>query len=542
MPLNLARPPHSCRLASNRQPAIIAASFTYFRGTAVRSASHVHNLARSARCHLLKRTAAAADDAIPQVSSETGGSGDGGDQDDNRDGPGDWDEDRNGRWNRSAATILAAVICSFVLIILRAFSKKKRTQQAKRTGLQDPEAESVLGAAQGDGPARLREDISALKRLQREAFEQLVIVNARLDQLQDNLDDKAAERAKRLVVDLGYPLTPPGLARTPLALTGVLDTSAVATFSQVDDDNVSSGADAQAHGNPCMRAVAQGRAGNAMFQIHGHAAPSLAAGAASISIDKVLYALKGATWRVLAFPFGGRGSDATSNLNPQAGVGLSALSAASSGVQHDCQGSGAAFTRSFGASSLTGGFFSHDGVSSGLLQATTTAGGLSLSLTAAQHGPPFRLPFLGQASSATPMAHSEIGSTQDLEASSVSSTAFETRRQAVTLAGSCTIAEELRGCAWIAQHDLSDAEREWGISLCSSPDTDGNSWSVSMGRLQHAATASGTAALAAEALCQIPVSDGLMLSLKNKLHSATGFDVLNSKLRTYYSALSAERL
>lgn len=34
---------------------------------------------------------------------------------------------------------------------------------------------------------------------------------------------------------------------------------------------------------------------------------------------QVLYALKGTTWRVLAFPFGGRGSDAACTLNPQAG-------------------------------------------------------------------------------------------------------------------------------------------------------------------------------------------------------------------------------
>lgn len=79
---------------------------------------------------------------------------------------------------------------------------------------------------------RDRRDISALKRLQREAFEQLVSVNTRLDQLQENLDEEAAEHAKHTVVELGYPLASPAVPRTPLALTGILDTSALATFSQ----------------------------------------------------------------------------------------------------------------------------------------------------------------------------------------------------------------------------------------------------------------------------------------------------------------------
>ena len=82
-------------------------------------------------------------------------------------------------------------------------------------------------------PAALsREDISALKRLQREAFEQLVQVRASYEDLQDQVKEQAERLAKGKAEDFGYPLSLPGSKPASVIISGSSGATASMTYTQ----------------------------------------------------------------------------------------------------------------------------------------------------------------------------------------------------------------------------------------------------------------------------------------------------------------------
>lgn len=154
----LSRDPtrYSCRLIPDRAQFATSNKSPQAKRAASEVVSPARTLAQPCRHKAWQRTAAAADDAAPEVIVETGSNGGDGNEGVDGKGPGDWDEDSNGRWNRTASTILAAAICCFVIFVLRAFSKKKRKQQANSLGLLAAETQDGAEAAPANSPARLR--------------------------------------------------------------------------------------------------------------------------------------------------------------------------------------------------------------------------------------------------------------------------------------------------------------------------------------------------------------------------------------------------
>ncbi|CAK0740485.1 hypothetical protein CVIRNUC_001254 [Coccomyxa viridis] len=525
-------------------------------------------------------------DTAPASDSGNGGSSGSGRGDDNGGGgdagrgdPGDSSE--SGRpWYMDMVTDVGPVIALLVSIVvyskLQASKRQKQSMGAPATGLKQSagaDADLMLGgvAATGQhdealsssaerqlswnvGPLdkikallsysrkesavhKLRQDVNALKRLQRDAFEQLLRLTEKLDELQER--PEALDRSAGATALFGSAAARPGRSavtdRAPIQVSGKLIYSTGLQLQAGEQER--SNQQQMPESGPELRLRLESTdpdSGRSLTALLGSNAkegnPQVRKVACSIPLGSDRASCLTALWN-------GRGDDVAWTLHPQAGRGVSSLMRHGCALHRSCCGSGLGVKHRVGDCYLSAAHL--NGVShtlpaqpgaqrtATLLQADFVPNAqLALGLTGVQRG---NLQSAGDSSASAPRPGNASLMAKDREAAPRSSAAqgssdssssshqqgglHSSRSLALTGAWRSLYDEYTLG-GWLALDNADwKRRRSWGATMSSIPDRDGQSWALSVGSVPFSASGNGSRRqLQAEAALHIAAGQGMLLT------------------------------
>ncbi|KAK9815530.1 hypothetical protein WJX72_005223 [[Myrmecia] bisecta] len=396
-----------------------------------------------------------------------------------------------------------------------------------------------------------REDIQALKRLQREVFADLLSIRTRLTALQPDEDGSGSGNGYTLVNGMLRRL-PRGPGRAKVEISGETEAAAALLWSQEEAGPAAQNLQGAGIGlGTALRLKIQSKLRKGADLLLAQCCVSSLVNPEQAYLQKVLYkAQVSPQLRVLLAGLGGRGEDAAPTLNPQAGLGLTRLMHSGCNLHQQCGGTGVGATYSMDDISLSAAHFltsldEPTASSSSLLQfSASPTPAFSTALVLVRHA--CRAPRLHpQTQPTSPVANASAGGSVSgdehdklrsgmafcglvgpakgrqhgptaahLEAAQSEGQCEEGVRHALGLTGAVNIADQFALAGWASM--LKPGEeypREWGLTFSPYPDGSGNAWGLSVGRCSCSnRIAMEAAPLVAEASLQMAMGDGLILT------------------------------